>query len=434
MSLVQDPGRVSDLAAAMAAGKLSSVALVERCLARIREVDAQVQAWIHVLEKDALEAAHGLDRERAAGKVRGPLHGIPVAIKDIIDVKGLPTRANSASRAEIAPAIADATLVAHLRAAGAVILGKVHTTEYAYFESVPPTRNPHDLTRTPGGSSGGSAAAVASGTVPLAIGTQTAGSVNRPAAYCGIGAFKPSTLSVSGAGILPLAPTFDTPGAFGYMPQDAVALAAAFAPDHLGLYALPSTATMRVVVLQDPMLSERTKTTTATAISALAARCSKAGIAVGVRASPVSLADVVATHRLILLAELGRAHAKVPRDKVAPRLAADMDNGLAMPEADYIAALMRLKDLRRAFWAGFAADEAILMPAAPDVAPHDGTTGDPSYVIPTTALGGPVVSLNAGFCAENKMPVGALLFARPGADAALASFTLGRLSLIAPEG
>jgi aspartyl-tRNA(Asn)/glutamyl-tRNA(Gln) amidotransferase subunit A len=138
-----------------------------------------------VLEDEAPQAAHHLDAERTAGSAPGPLHGIPAAIKDIIDVKGLPTRANSHSRADIAPAICDATLVAHLRAASAVILSKVHTTEYAYFESIPPTRNPHHLARTPGGSSGGSAAAVASGTVPLAIGGQTAGSVNRPAAYCG---------------------------------------------------------------------------------------------------------------------------------------------------------------------------------------------------------------------------------------------------------
>jgi aspartyl-tRNA(Asn)/glutamyl-tRNA(Gln) amidotransferase subunit A len=434
MSYAQDPGRVHDLAAAMTDGSLSSLALVERCLARIREVDPHVQAWIHVLESEARAAARLLDAERASGKVRGPLHGIPVAIKDIIDVKGLPTRANSASRADRAPAVADATLVAHLRAAGAVILGKVHTTEYAYFESIPPTRNPHDLTRTPGGSSGGSAAAVASGTVPLAIGTQTAGSVNRPAAYCGIGAFKPSTLSVSGAGIVPLAPTFDTPGAFGYTPQDAVALAAAFAPDHLRLYDAPVDPPMRIVVLQDPMLSARTRPTTAAAVSALAARCSSAGITVSARASPVSLADVVAVHRQILLAELGRAHANVPRDKLAPRLAADMDTGLAMPEADYIRALGEVQALRRTFWAGFAPDEAILMPAAPDVAPRDSTTGDPSYVIPTTVFGGPVVSLDAGPCGETGMPVGALLFARPGEDTALAGFTLGRLSLIAPHG
>lgn len=431
MSLVQDPGRVLDLAAAMAAGTLTSVGLVQRCLARIREVDGKVQAWIHVLEDEALAAARGCDAERAAGKVRGPLHGIPVAIKDIIDVKGLPTRANSASRADAPPAVADATLVAHLRAAGAVILGKVHTTEYAYFESIPPTRNPYDLTRTPGGSSAGSAAAVASGTVPLAVGTQTAGSVNRPAAYCGIGAFKPSTLSISGAGIVPLAPSFDTPGAFGFTAQDAVALAAAFAPDHLGLYDIGTGPPLRVVVLDDPMLATRTAASTASALSALTERLGGRGLAARRRQSPVALAEVLATHRLILLAELGRTHAGVARDKVAPRLAADMAAGLAMPEEEYRDALAHLQVLRRTFWAGFAADEAIVMPAAPDVAPRDGTTGDPSFVILTTALGGPVVSLPAGLCVQTQMPIGALVFARPGADQALARFALAHLGAVA---
>ncbi|MDB5375044.1 MAG: glutamyl-tRNA(Gln) amidotransferase subunit, partial [Belnapia sp.] len=183
--MIEDAGRVRDLAAAMAAGTLTSEALVRRCLARIAAVDGRVQAWVHVLADEALAAARALDAERAAGVVRGPLHGIPVAVKDVIDVLGLPTRANSPSRAGIAPATADATVVAHLRVAGAVVLGKVHTTEYAYFNSLPPTRNPWDLSRTPGGSSAGSGAAIASGTVPLALGTQTAGSVNRPAAYTG---------------------------------------------------------------------------------------------------------------------------------------------------------------------------------------------------------------------------------------------------------
>ena len=183
--LIQDPGRVRDLAAAMARGDLTAEALVQRCLDRIAAVDGQVKAWIHVLPEEALAAAQALDAERKAGTVRGPLHGIPVAVKDVIDVRGLPTRANSPSRADITPATADATVVSHLRAAGVIILGKVHTTEYAYFQSLPPTRNPWDLARTPGGSSAGSGAAIAAGTVPLALGTQTAGSVNRPAAYTG---------------------------------------------------------------------------------------------------------------------------------------------------------------------------------------------------------------------------------------------------------
>ena len=196
---------------------------------------AQVQAWIHVLADEAIATARALDDERRKTGPRSLLHGIPVAVKDVIDVAGLPTRANSRSRADAPPAMLDATVVAHLRASGAIILGKVHTTEYAYFESVPPTRNPHDLTRTPGGSSAGSSAAVAAGMVPLALGTQTAGSVNRPAAYTGIGAFKPSTRAISTTGIVPLAPSFDTVGAFGATPQDAVLLAAGYAPEQLRL-------------------------------------------------------------------------------------------------------------------------------------------------------------------------------------------------------
>jgi aspartyl-tRNA(Asn)/glutamyl-tRNA(Gln) amidotransferase subunit A len=158
---IQDPGRIRDLSAAMAKGEITAEALVQRYLDRIAAVDGQVKAWIHVLADVALAEARALDAERKAGKLRGPLHGMPVGIKDVIDVRGLPTRANSPSRADIAPASADATVVAHLRAAGAIVLGKLHTTEYAFFQSLPPTRNPWDLARTPGGSSAGSGAAIA---------------------------------------------------------------------------------------------------------------------------------------------------------------------------------------------------------------------------------------------------------------------------------
>ena len=141
--------------------------------------------------------------EAEQGHIRGALHGVPVAIKDIIDVEGLPTRANSRSRASAPPASNDAEIVLALKAQGAVVLGKVHTTEFAYFDPSP-ARNPHNLAHTPGGSSSGSAAAVAAGMAPAAVGTQTVASVNRPAAYCGIGAFKPSTRSLSVFGITPL--------------------------------------------------------------------------------------------------------------------------------------------------------------------------------------------------------------------------------------
>jgi aspartyl-tRNA(Asn)/glutamyl-tRNA(Gln) amidotransferase subunit A len=421
--LIQDPGRVRDLAAAMAAGTLTAQALVQRCLDRIAAVDGEVRAWIHVLAEDALATARTLDAERAAGKVRGPLHGIPVAVKDVIDVRGLPTRANSPSRADIAPASADATVVAHLRAAGAIILGKVHTTEYAYFQSLPPTRNPWELARTPGGSSAGSGAAVASGTVPLALGTQTAGSVNRPAAYTGVGAFKPSTLSIGGVGVVPLAPSFDTVGAFGASAQDAAYLAVGYAADHLGLGA-PMAIAPRIVVLEDPLVARLSVASTSARIAALADTLAGAGLAVRRAAAPASLEEMLATHRRVMVAELGRTHARLPRDRIAPRIAEDIEAGLAIPDDAYLADLRSLAALRHAFWHGFAAEDLILLPAAPDVAPAGGTTGDPSFVIPTTVLGGPVATLRAGLAADSGMPVGALLFGAPGADARLAGFLL----------
>ena len=421
--LIQDPGRVRDLAAAMAAGSLTAEALVRRCLDRIAAVDGKVKAWIHVLAEEALAAAQALDAERSAGTVRGPLHGIPVGVKDVIDVRGLPTRANSPSRADIAPATADATVVSHLRAFGAIILGKVHTTEYAYFQSLPPTRNPWDLARTPGGSSAGSGAAIASGTVPLALGTQTAGSVNRPAAYTGTCAFKPSTLSIGGVGVVPLAPSFDTVGAFGQSAQDAAYLAAGYAADHLGLVGAKAAAP-RIVVLEDPLIERLVQPGTAQGVAALAESLAGAGLTVRPSAAAAGFEAMLATHRRVMVAELGRTHASLPKDRIAPRIAEDIAAGLAIPDAEYQAGLRALAGFRRAFWAGFGPEELVLVPAAPDVAPEAGTTGDPSFVIPTTVLGGPVATLRAGLDPATGMPVGALLFGPPGADARLAAFLI----------
>src|SRR5213594_701756 len=189
-------------------GSLSPVALVEACLERIGALDATVQAWVHVDAKGALAAARLA--EHAA--VRGPLHGIPVAVKDIFDVAGLPTTAGAPPFAHRRPD-EDAASVALLRAAGAIVLGKTHTTQFAYRDPAP-TRNPWNLAHTPGGSSSGSAAAVAARMVPLALGSQTVGSVLRPAAYCGVVGFKPTHGLVPTAGVIPLAWSLDHVGVF----------------------------------------------------------------------------------------------------------------------------------------------------------------------------------------------------------------------------
>ena len=257
----------------------------------------------------------------------------------------------------------------------------------------------------------------------LALGTQTAGSVNRPAAYCGVGAFKPSTLAIGGAGMVPLAPSFDTVGAFGASAADATLLAMAYAPAHLRMDAIAAGGS-RIAMVRDPLITGLTDGETEAAVDSLMHRLSATGLRVVVAAAPVSLDEVRAQHRVVLLAELGRTHGRLPQDKLSPRLAADIAEGLAIPDAAYHAALHRLAELRRSFWAGFGASDLLLTPAAPAVAPIGTATGDPSFVIPLTALGGPVATVRAGLGGETGMPVGAMLTASPGADARLATFLL----------
>src|SRR5215468_11043304 len=248
-----DAGRIAELQRDIRSGTLSAAALVERCLARIEVVDPAVQAWRHVAGDSARAEAELLDHEARKGRFRGPLHGIPIGIKDIIDVAGMTTLANSKTRAGSPPATADADIVAALRLAGAVILGKTHTTEFAFLDPSPAC-NPHNIAHTPGGSSSGSAAAVGAGMVPLALGTQTVASVNRPAAYCGVAAFKPSTQSNCTFGITPLAPAFDTVGFFGATVADAVALHEAVAPAFTASFDRAGGPRYSVVRLDDPAL------------------------------------------------------------------------------------------------------------------------------------------------------------------------------------
>src|SRR5487761_1605570 len=192
------------------AGRLAPLTLVEQCLAAIERFEPQIHAWVLVDESAAREAARRAGDEIAAGRYRGPLHGVPLGIKDIVDVAGWPTRAGSPLRAAHR-ADHDAAVVARLRAAGAIFLGETVPTEFASFDP-PPTRNPFNPLRTPGGSSSGSAAAVATGMCLGALGSQTGGSITRPASYCGVAGCKPTYGRVSLSGIVPLSFHLDHPG------------------------------------------------------------------------------------------------------------------------------------------------------------------------------------------------------------------------------
>jgi Asp-tRNA(Asn)/Glu-tRNA(Gln) amidotransferase A subunit family amidase len=210
-------------AAAIRDGEITSEELVSACLRAIETLDPQVQAWAFLDPEHAMAQAREADRQRRSGMPVGPLHGVPVGIKDIFDTRDMPTEDGTPLHAGRTPAY-DATAVARLREAGAVILGKTVTTELAVY-APGKTRNPHDSRRTPGGSSSGSAAAVAAGMVPLAIGSQTNGSVIRPASYCGVVGYKPSHGLISRYRVLHLSRQLDHVGVFARSVDDAALLA-----------------------------------------------------------------------------------------------------------------------------------------------------------------------------------------------------------------
>ena len=417
-SCVRHPGHLADLAAAIASGEVTPTALVERCLARIAEVQPIAEPWRVVDAERALAAAKILTEEAACGALRGPLHGIPVGVKDIIDVAGLPSRCNAKMLEAVPPAQADAEIVLALKSAGAIVLGKTHTTEFAFF-TPSPARNPHHVGHTPGGSSSGSAAAVASGTVPLSLGTQTLASVNRPAAYCGIAAFKPSSRLLSTHGVAVLAPGYDTVGFYGASVEDAVSFFEAVAPPHVCLGAVTPA---RIAVLADPLTADLAPDVAA-AFAALVEAAKAAGIGVDEIPSPVPLQDLIDLHWRTMHYEIGRIHAHrlTAGDGISDRFRQAVEEGLAVTEAAYLADRRAMDGLRARMVAELCG-RAVLSPATPGPAPEGlGWTGDPKFIAPWTVVGGPIVTIPAGRAA-NGLPLGAILSGMPGDDAALCGF------------
>lgn len=422
IELVQNPGRVRELAAAIREGSLSSIELVERCLARIGALDPHVEAWREVTADAALAEAGARDRDAAGGRILGPLHGVPVGVKDIIDVTGVPTRCQSRSRADAPPAGADAEIVRALRRAGAIILGKTHTTEFAFFDP-PPTRNPHNPEHTPGGSSSGSAAAVAAGEVPLSLGTQTMGSLNRPAAYCGIAAFKPSTRLLSTFGVAPLSPLWDTVGFFGWSVEDACAAFSAICPPFARRLAPPVPESgCRIAVLQDP-LTEDAGDDVSRALAAAADALAGSGHAVESMPASVSFSRVLELQCLTMEYEIGRIHRgflELPEGQIGTKLLEAIRRGLDVPDDAYGDARREIHELRNRFFQSHADCDAFLFPAAPAPAPKGlASTGDPRYIAPWTSLGGPIVTVSVD-TADNGLPIGCLLAGHPGSDTTFA--------------
>ena len=414
--LVADPGAIEEIAAAVKGRRTDPVALVEASLRRIAAVEKEVQGWCLIDRERALADAQVLRQEAEAGRIRSPLHGMPVAIKDVLDVAGLPTRAGSKTRAQIAPSTIDAHVVTLLKAAGAVVLGKAHTTEFAYFDGPPPTRNPHNVAHTPGGSSAGPAAVVASGMVPLSLGTQTAGSVSRPAAYCGIAAFKPSTLAWSSSGLVPFAPSFDTIGIFAHRVRDAVTAARVLMPPFLRQRAAEAPSPLTIGVVEEP-ITEAASAAVADSVRTAAEALAAAGVGVKRLTSPVSFAEIAGWHKTIIEYEVAHAHPHLEHNSdVSAGLREAVARGRVVTDPAYLDAHAALGAARERFWLDTAQANALLFPAAPDVAPVGMKTGDPRFIVPFTALGGPIVSIPVGTGAGG-MPLGLMLIGAPGMDA-----------------
>ena len=414
--LVADPGAIEEIAAAVKGRKTDPVALVEASLRRIAAVEKEVQGWCLIDRERALADAQVLRQEAEAGRIRSPLHGIPVAIKDVLDVAGLPTRAGSKTRAQIAPSTIDAHVVTLLKAAGAIVLGKAHTTEFAYFDGPPPTRNPHNVAHTPGGSSAGPAAVVASGMVPLSLGTQTAGSVSRPAAYCGIAAFKPSSLAWSSSGLVPFAPSFDTIGIFAHRVRDAVTAARVLMPPFLRQRAAEAPSPLTIGVVEEP-ITEAASAAVADSVRTAAEALAAAGVGVKRLTSPVAFAEIAGWHKTIIEYEVAHAHPHLEHNSdVSAGLREAVARGRVVTDPAYLDAHAALGAARERFWLETAQANALLFPAAPDVAPVGMKTGDPRFIVPFTALGGPIVSIPVGTGAGG-MPLGLMLIGAPGMDA-----------------
>lgn len=344
----------------------------------------------------------------------GPLSGLSAGIKDIIDVAGVATRNGSATMAHAPPATVDAPVVAALRAGGARIIGKTTTTEYATTD---PTacRNPHDVTRSPGGSSSGSGAAVAAGLVDFALGTQTAGSLCRPAAYCGVIGLKPSYGVLSTQGVTPLAQSFDSVGVIARSIDVATRAFVAMT----GQSGVPTTLPVKIGALllptdEDPAPEMRLALEAAT--TALGRGC----FDIRHLSLHMDVGGIVAAHRCGMLAEAAQAHARLlaPEtvDLLQPKFRAGLEVGRAITAAQVTQARTVLAQATQAFWREVDDVDAILTLPVPDGAPlMDGTTGFQDWLTPWTVFGGPLISVPWGLDTLGR-PRAVMLTGRPGMD------------------
>jgi aspartyl-tRNA(Asn)/glutamyl-tRNA(Gln) amidotransferase subunit A len=402
-------------------GEVSPVELVEHLLRRAEQVDGQVQAWVKLDPERALAAARAAEQLSRDGAEVPPLHGVPFGAKDIFDSAGLTTSAGFRPYADRVPTT-DSEPIARLKRDGAILLGKMVTTQFAQSD---PSRtfNPWAADRTPGGSSSGSAAGVAARLVPFALGSQTAGSVLRPAAYNGVVGFKPTYGRISKRGVFPLAWTLDHVGVLARSVEDCgLFLAAAAGHDP----ADPASANQPLPLLEPEVepavprfglvreaLQHATPRLRAHLLD-VAARFEAAGA----RVQEVSLGEpldlILAVHHAIMQPEAAAVHWQLLEQfpgSHQPRLRAYVEVGRLVPGVTYLHAQRLRRRIRAAMRRSLASVDVLLLPTATDVAPTRETTGDPSLQAPFSLVGYPSLSLPSGLTEDERLPLAVQLVA-----------------------
>ncbi len=421
-NFVKNPGSIIKLFEKIKNQSLSPVELTKGYIDRINQTQSHIEQWKSYDFENALQLAEIREKQALKNNILGPLHGIPVGVKDIIHAEGFKTEYNSKVFQNAKVSNLDSEIVLALKSAGAIILGKTNTTEFAFYDPSP-ARNPYNKNHTPGGSSSGSGSSVSSGTVPLSIGTQTMASVNRPAIYCGIAAFKPTNGSLSTYGISPLSPTFDTPGFYGWSIKDACYAYEAVSRNY-NKKALSEQNNIKVIFINDDLIDDMSQS-----IFKQLNESKLAFKAIDIQTeeknSPIKFNDILELHWNIMLYETGRNLnflLEHPNELIGVRLLEIIKEGLQIKTESYISMRSKLMEYTEIFFSSFDKNTIFVFPAVPDSAPKGiESTGQPKYIAPWTSLSGPVVSCSTGLD-SNKMPVGILLCGQPKLDFILSDF------------
>ena len=423
---------VSGSAEQIRTGALSPVTLAEALLERIDALEPALQAWVTIDQEQVLSTARERENEAEQGHFRGPLHGVPVGIKDIFYTERMATTACSPILADFVPDY-DAPCVAKLKQAGAIVLGKTVTTEFAAGDP-PPTRNAWNPAHTPGGSSSGSSVAVSTGMCAAALGSQTAGSVCRPASFNGIVGLKPSYGRISRRGVVAYSWSLDTVGVLtrtvadaavmlqamaGHDPQDAGSVAEPV-PDYVAqINALDHPP--RIGIIRD-FFYERSTAEVREHTDAVVEKLAAAGAVIEEINLPASFATAHASHSVVSSVEGAAFHEEYYReraDEYGPQVRSSIEMGMLIPALDYVQSQRLRREFRWDLAEALASNDAALTPTTTSPAPADlTTTGDPVFQVPWTSAGLPSITLPSGLGASG-LPLGIQLASQPFSEGSL---------------